>query len=321
MMHGIIRLQRGRQRAALLTLFFIIFNVTLTSVAEAQSIVPYGNTETVVDIDEAAGVTNITTSTLIGGGLGGLNTFSRFDVAQDHTVNLILPDGTQHLVNLVYGHRSVIDGVVNSIKDGEIGGNLYFLNPHGIVVGETGVINVGALALGAPTQAFMDGFFVGGQAQATSVNAVLQGNVPVSPTGLVTVRGTINAAGDIRLFGGDVVNTGVVTTGAAFEWTEDNFTDVVNVAGLSGGAGMVVENGTIRIVAADEFVNEGTIAADGGPGVDAGNIQIEAGSRVVLQSGSLITAQGQGDDSADGNVTITVSADDTSDGMGGVTQC
>ena len=55
-----------------------------------------------------------------------------------------LPDQTDNLVNMVTEQQTVIDGFLNAYKDGQIGGNVYFLNPYGVLVGETGVINTAA---------------------------------------------------------------------------------------------------------------------------------------------------------------------------------
>ena len=37
--------------------------------------------------------------------------------------------------------------MLNALKGGQIGGHVLIANPHGIVVGSQGVVNVGALSL------------------------------------------------------------------------------------------------------------------------------------------------------------------------------
>ena len=55
----------------------------------------------------------------------------------------------------------------------------------------------------------MNSFFDGtGNISAAATASALTGNVPLSSDGLISVRGRINAIGDIRLAGGDVVNSG-----------------------------------------------------------------------------------------------------------------
>src|SRR5690606_24225794 len=160
---------------------------------------------------------------LIGGVQGGLNSFEPFSVASGHTVNLYLPEGASHLINLVHSSRSEIHGVLNSIKDNAIGGNVYFLNPHGIVVGEEGVINVGSIVLSTPTSSFMNSFFSGGQLSDAAVQAVLDGEIPVTPSGLSRVDGSINALRDITIQGGNIEigSTGTIITGSAFVWDDE----------------------------------------------------------------------------------------------------
>ena len=95
-------------------------------------------------------VTDVYTRTVLGS--TGLNSFSIFNVYQGNEVNLYVPDGANALMNMVHDQQSVIDGYLNAYKDGKIGGDVYFLNPFGVVVGESGIVNVGRLSLQAPTK-------------------------------------------------------------------------------------------------------------------------------------------------------------------------
>ena len=179
------RRRRWMKRLAQVLLLLLYWQIAFEHVVQAQMIVPDGLTETVVT-QAGSTVTDIHTSTLIGGGAGGLNSFQRFNVDEGHTVNLHLPPGATSLINLVHQEASEIQGVLNSIQGDRIGGNVYFLNPHGVIVSKTGVVNVGSLYLYTPAQDFMASFYDGqGGISESSVNAVLQGTVPVSPTGLV----------------------------------------------------------------------------------------------------------------------------------------
>ena len=47
-----------------------------------------------------------------------------------------------------------INGIVNTLRDvgGEVGGNLIFVSPNGMVVGSSGVLNVCSLSVITPTQ-------------------------------------------------------------------------------------------------------------------------------------------------------------------------
>ena len=115
--------------------------------AAAQSIVPDGRTQT--SVSTAGKVVNVTTATVTGA--NAFNSFSRFSVDQGITANLFLPGGASNLINIVRDARTDINGVLNAIKDGRIGGNVWFANPNGFVVGATGVVNVGSLSVATPT--------------------------------------------------------------------------------------------------------------------------------------------------------------------------
>ncbi|HYD50582.1 MAG TPA: leukotoxin LktA family filamentous adhesin, partial [Terriglobales bacterium] len=130
-----------------ITLLAFVTNVTF-----AQQIVIDGRTETSLAID--GHVTDVTTETVQGN--NAFNSFHRFDVDRGNVVNLHLPGGSTNLINVVRSERTDIHGVLNSIQDGHIGGNVYFANPHGIVVGAGGIVNVGSLVLTTPSQQFAD---------------------------------------------------------------------------------------------------------------------------------------------------------------------
>src|SRR5690606_37641043 len=222
------RRRRRRKGLALLTAFSMWWNA-LFSVGALAQVIPDGRTETYVET--VGSVTDVTTRTVIGS--AGLNSFRTFDVGAGATVNLHLPSGAGSLVNIVTGgRRSFIDGTVNALRDGRIGGNVYFLNPDGIVVGPDGVINAGARALLTPTREFVDGFFAGAAAgTAAAVSRVLDGAVPVDPAGLISVRGQVRTAGDVDVRAGSVGITGEIRTGTVFvgQQPQAGLGDVINI--------------------------------------------------------------------------------------------
>ncbi|MBR4152553.1 MAG: leukotoxin LktA family filamentous adhesin [Selenomonadaceae bacterium] len=72
----------------------------------------------------------------------GVNKFKDFSLDSGHIANIQFGK-LQTVANLVENKIS-INGTVNALRDGKIGGNLYFLSPNGIAVGSTGVINAGS---------------------------------------------------------------------------------------------------------------------------------------------------------------------------------
>ena len=123
----------------------LIFQPFITP-AFAQQIITDGRTQT--QLVTKGSFTGITTTTIQNG--NAFNSFSRFNVDQGNTVNLYIPDAADRLVNIVRDGRSDINGTLNSYRNGTIGGDVFFLNPHGIVVGSSGVINTGSLTLATP---------------------------------------------------------------------------------------------------------------------------------------------------------------------------
>lgn len=279
----------------------------LPDVVFAQQIVADGRTKTSFAVN--GNVTDVRTATLIGN--NAFNSFSKFDVYRNNVVNLHVPNGAANLLNLVNSSDpSRIDGVLNSIRNGSIGGNVFIANPAGLIVGKSGSINAGALTVVTPTRSFVEDFFdASGNPSTTATNALLNGSVPINPSGLISVQGKINATGNITLSGGTVTNSGAILSGAVFAGNAPDFSDIVNVSGFRSGAKVVAENGNIEIVAAEDVENTGRIAADGGPSVKAGNVTVRAGRDIRLAGNSEISSLGQGDNSAGGNILVYAQRD------------
>ncbi|MDO9281267.1 MAG: leukotoxin LktA family filamentous adhesin [Methylotenera sp.] len=273
--------------------------------AFADNITPDGRTQTQLTVNGS--VTDITTRTVQG--VNALNSFHRFNIGNGQTVNLYLPTGTANLLNLVHDERSYFDGVLNAYKDGRIGGNVYFLNPHGMVVGAGGVLNVGSLTMATPTNQFMDSLISqAGLVNGNAVNNVLSGYIPLTETGLIQVKGRINATNAVTLSAGHIA----VDAGArivAGPQTQASFADLVNIQGVATASGVEVENGVIRITASSEVNIAGQVAVDGSAGIDAGIIDIHAGTNINLATGADVSANGQGIASSGGNVKIYAEGD------------
>ncbi len=268
--------------------------------AVAQSITPDGRTAT--SVTTLGAVTDVRTSTLQGG--NAFNSFSTFSVPALTTTNLHVPGGAANLVNIVRDQRTTVDGLLNAVQDGRIGGNVWFANPFGFVVGAGGVVNVGSLNVSTPTQQFVDTFFTApGLADAGAVSSLLAGTAPRSGTGLISIQGTVNAINGVNLSAGTVNVGGVVYAGARFVGQAPDFTDVVNANGLSSASHVVVEGGRIRIAADGDVTVGGTIAAPGAAGVKAGDISIRAGGDIDVQAGARIVARGYGAGSDGGTIS------------------
>ncbi|MBN1586078.1 MAG: leukotoxin LktA family filamentous adhesin [Candidatus Omnitrophica bacterium] len=264
-----------------------------TSPVQAGQIIPDRNTAT--SLETEGRVTDVRTSTIQGE--NAFNSFRKFDVYQDNVVNLHLPDGTSNLLNLVHSYATHIDGALNSIQDGAIGGNVFFANPHGMVVGETGSINVGALTAMTPTPQYMRDFFDSpGNPSAAAVSSLLNSTVPINENALISVQGQIHAIGDIALHAGKIANTGLIQS-------------AVNMRDIPEAPALAIRNGEIILSAEQDVVNAGIIRSEGANEVDGGKIHIRAGRDIKLEDASAVSARGRGGNSDGGEVIILADRD------------
>ncbi|MBP6194337.1 MAG: leukotoxin LktA family filamentous adhesin, partial [Methyloversatilis sp.] len=267
--------------------------------AWSQSIQTDGRTLTTVTT--AGAVTDVRTGTISGN--AGFNSFKSFNVNAGHTANLHVPAGAVNLVNIVRDTRTDIQGTLNAIRDGRIGGNVYFANPHGFVVGAGGVVNVGSLSVSTPTQGFVDRFFnAAGQPDAGAVGQLLDGTAPLGAGGLIRIDGRINAVDGVALAAGTVSVAGAVFTGARFEGVAPDFGDVVNAQGLAAGSRVVERAGRIYITAEEDIEIAGTLDARGGSSTDGGEISLRAGRDILIDIDAMVTAAGDGEGSDGGRI-------------------
>ena len=93
----------------------------------------------------------------------GYRQYSKFDLGSGDIANLIFKYGDTNItdfVNLV-SDRININGIVNTMRDGAFyDGHALFVSPKGLVVGSSGVLNVGSLSVLTPTDSDY-GKFVG----------------------------------------------------------------------------------------------------------------------------------------------------------------
>ena len=254
---------------------------SMTGIAvHAQSIVPDGRTQTT--LQTSGSVTDVRTATVQGA--VGYNSFDRFNVDAGKVVNLHLPGGTDHLLNLVHNQRTTIDGMLNALKGGQIGGHVLIANPHGIVVGSQGVVNVGALSLVTPTGAFIDDFFEpGGAPSAAATSALLDGSAPIASDAVVSVEGVVNTVDDLRVDAGSIDIAGVIGTGRRFAGSAVDFSDVVNIGNLSSVTIAESTAGDIELRATGDIDITGWVLRGHGPDdVLPGRIEVVAGGDISM---------------------------------------
>ncbi len=269
-------------------------------VLAAGQIVVDGRTQTQLQVQ--GNVTDVTTQTV--NGRNAFNSFSRFDVNPGNTVNLHVPDAARNLLNLVHDKGTRIDGTLNALQNGRVGGNVFFANPHGMVVGASGVVNVGALSVTTPTPQFMNGFFdAAGNPSAVATEQLLRGTAPVNPDAVVDIQGQVNAQGDMRLQAGSIVIAGDLNS-LPGPTAGNALANPLNTDGLETGADLVERNGEIWLLASSDARVTGSVQADGTDGVDAGAVQLRAGGDIELVGDARLSARGRGVDSDGGEVVV-----------------
>lgn len=300
-----------RNRFRKLLVFFLCYNFLFCQVvfvrAQQTSISPDGRTGT--SVTQNGNAYDVHTSTVHGH--NAFNSFNRFDVGAGDTANLHLPGGTQNLLNMVNDTRaSTINGIVNSYKDGSIGGNVYFMNPHGIVVGQSGVINTGSLSLSTPTQQFMDEMISPrGTVNQAVVSRYLSGEFPISPSGLISVQGKINVKEKAELIAHSIRlgSTGAIRVSPEIRIP---YSTIVNTQGIDPAVGVEqLADGTIRILGVDEVRIAGTLDVSGtrtdAAGEHGGNIEVRTQEGdIAIEAGARIAAEGVGVSGEGGSVVV-----------------
>ncbi|MGC6476026.1 MAG: leukotoxin LktA family filamentous adhesin, partial [Parvibaculales bacterium] len=280
----------SRQNGAKLVTYIIgMTQVVMPPMAYAQSgnaqIVPDGQTQTSLSIQ--GNITDVRTQTI--SGTAGLNSFSVFDVYEGNEVNLHLPDNTNALINFVHDKQSNIDGILTAYQNGLVGGNVYFLNPYGIYIGESGVINAGAVHLQTPTHDFMNNLFrPSGVIEPHFVGQVLSNDVPLSQTGVISVAGQVNALEAASVQAGRLNVSGAIETGEPARIKIEN---IVNSAGAFVDLDATPD---VMLAAEADIVLTGRVAADGGASQSAGVINVTAGEDITLGNGAHVSASASG---------------------------
>lgn len=202
-----------------------------------------------------------------------LNKFTDFGIGQKDVANLQLGSSVDRQINLVK-NRINIDGVVNAIKDNKIGGDVYFFSNAGIMVGKTGVFNVGQLTLGT-NAAYGEALYNGGMEKHLAQSATAQAKA-VAGGSDITLQGKVYVQGDVIVGAGDVslngaaVRTHVDNAGTyAAQKTADEYRNqLVNINTPSATVATALGKGDVALAAvgvpseAESFETKGAIVID-----------------------------------------------------------
>lgn len=214
----------------------------------------------------AANATNVTGATGGNGvysvapekfsGIAGYRIYDNFSVSKGDVLNMefVRPgEGKTQptaFVNLIGKNGVNINGLVNTTRNGNFyNGHAIFITPGGFVVGQSGVLNVGRLSVGTPTDKTYNGLVekynanevqsIGAQVSQLSQNS--KGNAGAND---IRIQGKVFARNGVEMTGknvnvsGSIVN-GILTKNADFdkvitkeEVADQMFKSLVNTNGL-----------------------------------------------------------------------------------------
>ena len=217
-------------------------------------------------ITTAGNVTNILPDVQYGD--NAFNTFKKFSLDENHIANLHFKrvgfPGAPTAANLFnfVGSRIDINGTVNAVKDGNVGGNLYFISVDGMTVGAKGVVNAGSISVITPTETGYDALKKDIGMGFKPENVSRKG-VYINPAGTISVEGKMNTTDGIALTAGTVELGGKAALQSV---AEIPFSELVNMMNIYD------DNGEIVALAG---IQQGHASLVATPGAN-GDIKLEA---------------------------------------------
>ena len=236
----------------------------------------------------------------------GFAHFEDFNLSQGDIANLIYTMGYDKFVNLVNNGVN-INGILNTMMNNNFyNGHAIFVSPGGVVIGASGVLNVGSLSLITPSQNSYNNFInnIATNQDLSALKADSQGNI--------TINGKIISRGDVEVYGknieiakadGQDTAAGIVagvqgqdnlvfngangeTNDAMLARAETLFNQLVS-NDITAGSGYALKDGKVSIVANASSVREaGTFEKVGKTDPVSASIKIEnakiAGSEVEM---------------------------------------
>ena len=215
----------------------------------------------------------------------GVNKFNEYKISAGDIANMHFNKQGEmvyatNLVNLVHS-KIDINGTVNAVRNGKIDGNLYFISPDGMAVGEKGVINAGRLRAFIPATSYWDELWNLKQNVVNNFKDFenygrrdANGNYKDTSLGLakgkkIEIAGHINTRNGIVLGAQDIQVKGGAILRRSASAEEVNFNELVNIkdpagtvtldAGLGADLNAAVDGGTgdiiLRAEASHSFVN------------------------------------------------------------------
>ena len=277
-----------RTIAVLLTGLFMVQQTMGLSVFAASTISGVTN--------GGSGTFNIDPTTKTNG--TGFRHYQDFNLGQGDVANLNFAD-INTFVNMV-DNQVVINGIVNSVRgNGFYNGKAVFISPNGMVVGASGVLNVGSLGVYAPNSIDYTNL-KNSPSAATLAEATENASNGGAP---ITINGKVITAGNVDLVGGQIdiaknagivggVNLNQMTIQTSEQQATALFNNLVNTDNLANGNNFTSDAaGQIRITSNKGVNVAGNIVnyATGGEYQDANSTNY---SGILINSHNGSTPEG-----------------------------
>ena len=225
-------------------------------------------------------------------GTTGFRQYDKFELSQNDIANLIFKYGTRNLesfINLVDGQVK-IDGILNTMRDGNFyNGHAIFISPNGMVVGGSGVLNVGSLSVVTPTDekytSLKGEYSAGDYSNLSQVSKLKQdSNADITVDGKIFARNGVDLRGANIDVAGSILN-GVKATDALTSTAQANnlFNSLVNTDGIVQASGFTT-NGT-NIILKSGAKTDGSTVADAGINVSGKIINYAGGETALTNKG------------------------------------
>lgn len=241
---------------------------------------------------------------------GTIINWNRFSIATGETTQFVQPSASSSVLNRVLSDPSTIYGTLSS------NGQVFLVNPSGIIVGSGGRIDAGGIVLSTGNISNAD--FLGGN---------IRFDPPPAATPIV-ISGRLDAIGNIEIrasvldcssgctlnsrtgsFSIDPADTGILPPPLPLSSASVSLTPTLMVSSLSGlppavptAPGPLASGGNITLTGSSGFLSPpgvGTVTLSAGP-VPTGNISLGGGNITLAGSSGLMNTPGGG--------TLTVSA-------------
>ena len=273
--------------------------------------------------------TNGSTQTITQSSDRAILNWNGFNIDVGELVHFVQPNSISAILNRVVGQDP--SQILGSMR---ANGQVFLINPNGVVFGPGANIDVGSLVVS--TLDIADDDFMAGrlefeqQADKELAGIINHGTIKIDSNGFLVLTGPMVAnegiilakVGQVALAGGTKSTISFDPTGLIQVELPGGSQSTDGIVSVSQGdvssllsnvvttsvpsAGQIVErNGkTYLEVASGTVVNTGEIRADGLASESAGRVVLNSSAHTILADGSLVSAAGQGADSSGGELYV-----------------